>query len=190
MIKTIDDAIEFYAGREQQFSSFGASVLKRRPSALNELTQVAKDLGLPQDYVNSTNHLILEGVTLGFFELSPGDTSDICASLLMLNGQSRNPVLPSTLIHVAAFEADVIAVTKGSLGHGDSTVYFVDITTSPEVQVKPLAQSFDDFIVLASALDQAILEGSDDPERVIADLATKQPEGSVETWKIIASMMV
>lgn len=191
MIENINDALKFYAEREAKFSSFGAAVLKRRDRFLDDLDDVVNLLGLPESYARCAREIRMEGVALGYFDLCPGDTQDLCRSLLRLNGDGRNPVLPVNLLSVAAFDADIVAVTKGSPHHATGTVYFVDVTTSSKPQISAIADNFVDFLVLAGALDQAVLEDYDEPETMVGALALRLGcEGYAEKWKLIARMAV
>ncbi len=190
MIRTIEDALQFYEERKKEFEAFGSSVLRKRPSPLAGLEKVVRELGLPKGYAECANKLVMENVSLGYFELCPASRDDLCNSLEELNGLERNHKLPSHLLHVAAFEADIIAVTKGEPYHEGGTVFFVDVTTSPDTRVKPIARTFEEFIVLVSALDQMILEEVDDPEsEIVGVAATLLPQNYVLSWEEIASMV-
>ena len=131
----------------------------------------------------------MENVSLGFFHLSPGIRDDLCASLEFSNGEYRNPELSSQLLHVVAFEADIVAVAKGDPYHADGTVYYVDITSYPDIQTRPIADNFEDFLILASALHEATLEEKGNPQDVIGALALalSSKEDYVATWKEMAS---
>ncbi|MDO5658437.1 MAG: hypothetical protein Q4G36_08965 [Paracoccus sp. (in: a-proteobacteria)] len=189
MIENLDDALEFYAGREKEFSLFGAPVLRRRSEAIDDLDDVARELGLPESYVRCAKDLYMEGVSLGFFELCPGDPRDLCRSLLDFNSSMSNSILPQDLLHVANFDADIIAVPKGAPFHRMSTVYFVDITTSERAKINAISNSFSDFIVLASALYEAVLEDRSDPEGILCRLLLKLGcESYAGQWRRIASM--
>jgi hypothetical protein len=191
MIGTIEDALRFYEGRTKEFEAFGSSTLRKRLSPLAGLEGVVRKLGLPKDYAECADRLLMENVSLGYFELCPVIKDDLCASLEQLNGEERNLKLPSHLLHVAAFEADIIAVAKDEPYHKDGAVFFVDITTSPDSHVRPIAKTFGDFIVLASALDQMVLEENDDPEGAIANLAVALlSEEYAASWEEIAGMVV
>jgi len=190
MIKTVDDVLEFYSDREGGFSSFGASVLKKRAAPVEGLNQVASDLSLPKSYADFVNRFSIEGVTLGFFDLCPGDSKSICNSLRVLHGEFQNPLLPNNLLNVAGFDADIVYVEKATSEHEGGTVYFVDITKAPDASVKFLANSFESFVVLASALDQIVLDEIGDPRNTIFDLASKIGNPSqAENWRHIASMV-
>lgn len=191
MIESLNDALAFYARREREFASFGASVLKRRNEPLDGLEVVVRELGLPESYARCANDIQMEGVTLGFFDLCPGDTQSLYRSILNINTDARNPVLPMNLLCVAAFDADLVAVSKGSPFHAVGTVYFADVTTSPRPQISAIADNYVDFIILASALDEAVLEGYDEPEEIVSGLALRLGyENYVEKWKLIAGMVV
>lgn len=191
MIKNLNDAFAFYARREEEFASFGASALKRRNKPLDDLEIVVRELGLSESFARCANDVQMEGVTLGFFDLCPGDTQSLCRSILNLNTDARNPILPVNLLSVAAYDADLVAVSKGVPFHAVGTVYFADVTTSPKPQISAIADNYSDFIVLASALDEAVLEGYDEPEAVVSGLAIRLGcESYVDKWKLIARMVV
>ncbi|PTN01840.1 hypothetical protein C8N32_110122 [Rhodovulum imhoffii] len=191
MIMNLDDALLFYAEREEKFASFGATILKRRSRQLDGLNAVVEKLGLPASFARCADELCMERVSLGYFDLCPGDPESLCSSLLALNGDTRNPSLPDNLLSVAGFDADIIAVAKGEPHHVNGTVFYVDVTSSPIPQVTAISDSFSDFLVLASALDQVILEGRDDPEAAINQLALNLGyAGYADKWQLIASMAV
>lgn len=191
MIANIDDALLFYAEREEKFASFGANILKLRTGQLDNLHAVVEKLGLPDSFARCAAQLCMERVSLGYFDLCPGDPASLCSSLLALNGNTRNPGLPSNLLSVAGFDADLIAVVKDEPYHDNGTVYYVDLTSSLVPQVAAISDSFSDFLILASALDQAILEGHDDPEAAINQLASSLGYDSyADKWGLISSMAV
>ncbi|ASP35462.1 hypothetical protein CHH27_21280 [Labrenzia sp. VG12] len=108
----------------------------------------------------------------------------------MLNGEFQNPLLPNNLLNVAGFDADIIGVEKATSEHEGGSVYFVDITTAPDASVKFLANSFESFVVLASALDQIVLDEIGDPTNTIFELASEiGSSGQAENWRHIASMV-
>lgn len=191
MIMSLNEALLFYAEREEKFASFGATILKRRTGHLDGLNIVVEKLGLPDSFARCAAELCMEGVSLGYFDLCPGDPESLCSSLLALNGDTRNPGLPGNLLSVAGFDADLIAVAKGEPYHVNSTVFYVDVTSSPVPQVAAISDSFSNFLVLASALDQAILEGLDDPEAAMNQLSSKLGyDDYADQWQLIASMAV
>ena len=65
MMKTINEALDFYSGQEKKFSSFRASILKKRTVPVEELNQVASDLSLPKCYADFVNRYSVEGVSTG-----------------------------------------------------------------------------------------------------------------------------
>lgn len=191
MIMNLNDALLFYAEREEDFTSFGAAILKRRTLRLEGLNAVVEKLGLPDSFASCADELCMERVSLGYFDLCPGDPESLCSSLLALNGDTRNPSLPDNLLNVAGFDADLIAVAKGEPHHVNGTVFYVDVTSSPAPQITAISNSFCDFLVLASALDQAVLEGRADPETAITQLASNLGyAGYADKWRLIASMAV
>lgn len=191
MIENLDDALAFYAQHEGQFQSFGAAILKRRTDRLTGFSDVIEKLGLPDSFARCAHELCMEGVSLGYFDLCPGHTEDLCNSLYALNGENRNPSLPANLLSVAAFDSDIIAVAKGEPYHSNGTVFYVDIISSSVPQVSAIAKSFADFLVLASALDEAVLEEQDDPEIAIGKLASNLGYTDyAKNWQLIASMTV
>ena len=190
MVKTITEALEYYSSREQEIRSFGGAILKERVNPLVGLDQVVRGLGLSRSYTDFVSQYQVEGVSLGFFDLCPGDNVSVLDSLRELNGQFQNPLLPDNLVNVASFEADVIGIAKASPYHGDGSVYFVDITTAPGARVRPLASTFENFIVLASALDKIVVEETDNPTSAIVELALEVgADDYAESWRHIAGMV-
>ena len=191
MIANLNEALLFYAERKEEFASFGAAILKRRTGQLDGLNTVVEKLGLPDSFARCAAELCMERVSLGYFDLCPGDPESLCSSLLALDGDTRNPSLPGNLLNVAGFDADLIAVAKGEPYHANGTVFYVDVTSSPVPQIATISDNFSDFLILASALDQAILEGRDDPEAAINQLASNLGyDGYADKWQLIASMAV
>ncbi len=191
MIETLEDAFEFYTAREKEFASFGANVLKRRSTSFDGIYDVGTQFGLPDDYVRCARNIQMEGVTLGYFDLCPGEVGDLCLSLLSLNSAARRIDHSDRLIAVANFDADIVAVSKGDPFHLSATVFYVDVTTSAQPVISELAGNFCDFLTLASALDQSVLEGHDNPEATIMSLVLKLGhERSLDRWKGIARMVI
>ena len=190
MVKAITEALEYYSSREQEIRSFGGAILKERVNPLVGLDQFVRGLGLSRSYTDFVSQYQVEGVSLGFFDLCPGDNVSVLDSLRELNGQFQNPLLPDNLVNVASFEADIIGIAKASPYHGDGSVYFVDITIAPGARVRPLASTFENFIVLASALDKIVVEETDNPTSAIIELALDiGSDDYVESWRHIAGMV-
>ena len=191
MIANLNEALLFYAEREGEFASFGADILKRRTGQMDGLNAVVEKQVLPDSFARCAAELCMERVSLGYFDLCPGDPESLCNSLLALNGDTRNPSLPSNFLSVAGFDVDLIAVAKGEPHHANGKVFYVDVTSSPVPQIGTLSDNFSDFLILASALDQVILEGRVDPEAAINQVASNLGyDGYADNWQLIASMAV
>ena len=85
----------------------------------------------------------------------------------MSSRKGGNPARHSQVSGKTDGDADIVGVEKATSEHEGGSVYFVDITTAPDASVKFLANSFESFVALASALDQIVLDKIGDPRNTI-----------------------
>jgi hypothetical protein len=114
---------------------------------------------LPRTYLDCIQRVNPAGVSIGYFQLSPGcrRSGDLVNDLIVTNTDPSNPFIPfygrRGMYEVARLEADPICVARQGSTLPAGTVAQLDICTSPKVSVLPLAPDFLTLLLLAGNLD-------------------------------------
>lgn len=150
MQKNISDVIKFFEDRPMPFPEN----IHVRKCALSPRLPL---LGLPRSYIEFVERIFVENVHIGNVRLGP-HTGSLSDYLIHVNEDDiKNPCIDSDFVAVATTEGDWIVVPKGSQGHNDGRVFYVDISTGFFPGPQHIADTFESFVITTSNLYEYIL---------------------------------
>lgn len=171
MIFTLNDLIAYTHTQASVAPATVADELRiTRPGCTeNELRCLSKALpGIPESYLSVIGSMNINGVVIGYFELTPGRgvTINIVEKLSRFNDMSHG--LPNISTHrdgaylIAKLEADPIGIIyrANRFEVGQVVLYEHD---RPEALPGVLADSFEQFLLIAGNLDE-ILGSRESPD--------------------------
>ena len=176
MIRTLDDLIAYTQQLADNLPELRDSIVIKRPGCSPDAIVRLKAAlaGIPQSYLDVVSAIDLNGIAIGYFQLSPGSGKDFVDKLVRCNTATANPAADrfhsDGVYQVASWEADPIGVAyhAGPFGVGQVVKYNV---ANPKQKPNLLADNFEHFLLLAVNLD-AIRDkyaDSDDPSQAIAE---------------------
>ncbi|MCD9146639.1 hypothetical protein [Pseudophaeobacter flagellatus] len=155
MLKTMSEAIEFYDTLNRaEDADYRFPVLKLRPD--QQESSSLKEFGLPKSYLDFVCRYEIEDVSISFLNLGPIPSESLQQFLRDRNGMNANPYVPDNMLEVASFEADPLLVTKGSHGHSDGRVFYLDISTGYFPPPVFLAESFPSMVLTAANIEKLL----------------------------------
>jgi hypothetical protein len=134
-------------------------VINRPGCSLEAVSALAEKLpGVPDSYLSVIKAIRLDGVVIGYFQLSPSafEGRDLTEKVISCNDPVQNPLVEGHRIYrvyeVASWEADPIGVvhTDGVFKVGQVVKYNIG---NPGERPVVLANDFEQFLLLASNLD-------------------------------------
>lgn len=205
MIASLDELIAFSRRLGEALPELRESIVIGRPGCSPEaVNALAKKLpGLPESYLSVIKTVRLDGIAIGYFQLSPSafEGRDLTEKVVSANDPAHNPLAERHrkygVYQVASWEADPIGVVhaNGMFKVGQVVKYNIG---NPGEKPVVLANGFDQFLLLAGSLDairdkhadtddpvQAMKEFSDAAKRLLpsdSDMAS--------AWESIARVVL
>ncbi len=153
ILKTISDVQKYMHERALIFPRIAQKITLSEGDSDLPL-EVVNALNLPHGYLCMAKRFRLNGVAIGYFELSPGyPNKSLGESLLEENGDDSLVKMfgDDSLIAVAAYESDPICVASNASDCAGN-VYFLDVMSDPIWKVFRIADSFEKFMIFAGNL--------------------------------------
>ena len=188
----MEEVISFYQDIKTELGGSSSCVLEPRVGGITN-SEKLPDFGLSADYLDFIENYNTERVAIGFLSLDPLNTGDIVQSIYELNGENKNPCIDDQFIHIASFEADPMLIRKAEHMHGNSAIYFQDISTGFFPSPLKIAENFVQFIICMANLDFLGTKNCDDITssfRVILDEMTPPISNQQKTSMLALSQMV
>jgi hypothetical protein len=205
VITSIDELAAFTRTLADKLPELRDSIVLQQPGYPQDaLDFLSSELpGIPQSYLSVVKSFRLDGIAIGYFQLSPQsfDGNNLIEKLIACNKSGANPFAERHQQHgvyqVASWEADPICVVykDGPYKKGQIVKYSVE---NPTARPIVLADTFEQFLVLAGNLD-AIRDSyseSDDSSvglsefrMCLAQLASQNKE-IIPAWEAIASIVL
>jgi hypothetical protein len=145
---------------------------------------------LPDSYLEVAIRISLSGRSIGYIRLTPPGGGGIVSVLIEANQSSANPFLDrlkeEQVIEVGSVEGDPLVVAPGV-----GEVYLL-IHDDPGMPLRPIASSFENLVLLAGNLEQAMFsheepnEALEEFEKVLTLL--EQKPAAQEWWSEYARM--
>jgi len=204
MIRNFDDLLAYTGTLAAASPEIAAETRIVRPGcAPHVIAALERALpGLPESYLSVLASLAIDGIVIGYFELTPSSAlaRNLVDKLQMFNDPDQAPMARYyrryEVYHVASWEADPVCVA-----HADGTfrlgqiVKFneADPTTPPIL----LADGFEEFLLVAANLDEIRAlhvnrpaRAADEFKAYLAPLVAHRQDDMLSAWIKIASVVL
>ncbi len=158
MLKTLIDVHNYTRREAAAFPELPADrvVFRSGGVAQDALTKLAREIGLPPLYQACANAWTLQGISIGYFTLSPnsGPKGDLVADLRHVNLNKKNypsAAQSNDFVNVASEEGNWICIGSATSIHPD-VVFHIESMQSPDMIVAEISDSFDKLIILGANL--------------------------------------
>lgn len=203
MLATVNDLIAYSHRLANDLPGLRDSIVVDRPgcSQVEIAALVAALPDLPESYTSVATAVKLDGVAIGYFQLSPGVHGDgLAGKLIACNEPSITPMARRYRNHgvyqVASWEADSIAVAHASTTFNIGQIVKYN-AGNPVVRPTVLADSFEQFLLMAGTLDEIRDKHGDNPPEAmsefntyLAPIVTGRKDDMAWTWKTIAEVVL
>jgi len=202
MIDSLDDLVRYSEEVAKASPLISKKVQIVRPGCQPEVVAALRQLlpGLPESYLSVAESIAIDGIVIGYFNLTPGlPRARITEKLRVSNDPVMAPMAERFRQHgvyqVASWEADPICVTHtaGMFEIGQLVMYNVGMPAEPPVV---LADSFEQLLLIAGNL-QEIGDKYDEPARALgefraylAPLVAGRKDDMESTWTQIAGVVL
>ena len=201
MIRNLDDLIGYTRKLGDKLPALRDSIVLERPGCTLEVAnEIGEALpGIPESYLDVAKAIRLVGIAIGYFQLAPNsyNGTDLLEKLVDCNSTTamRSRFDDDGVFQVASWEADPIAVVHRSGRHAVGEVLKYN-AGNPEQDAAALANSFEQFLLLAGNLDAVRdkyadvddpSEGIPEFEACLGEIASGR---DVSAWKIIAEVVL
>jgi hypothetical protein len=203
MLTTFNDLIAYSHRLANALPDFRDSIVIDRPGcSQSEIATLMKALpGLPDSYTSVAKAVKLDGVAIGYFQLSPSSRGNgLADKLVACNDPSITPMANHYRTHgvyqVASWEADPIAVAHVSTTFNVGQVVKYN-AGNPAARPTVLADDFEQFLLMAGTLDEIRGKHGDDPAQAmskfnayVAPIVSDRRDDMASTWKTIAEVVL
>lgn len=207
MLTSIQDLVQYSKRQAAKWPEISSRIEIREPgfSAVEIHELNARMRGLPQSYLSILARLDLRGISIGFFELTPGDLEKIglAQSLLLNNDSSKSPYARfadrDRTILVAAYEAEPIGVASTTCVTWPTGTMVLYDHENLDSQPAELSRSFEDLLLTAGNLDSIRDKASEDSSsaEAIAEFDRYLQSNNrfftpqmMQTWRAIAEVIL
>jgi hypothetical protein len=203
MLTTFNDLIAYSHRLANDLPDLRDSIVIDRPGCSQaEIAALVKALpGLPDSYTSVAKAVKLDGVAIGYFQLSPSSRGNgLADKLVACNDPSITPMASHYQTHsvyqVASWEADPIAVVHASTMFNVGQVVKYN-TGNPVARPTVLADDFEQFLLVAGTLDEIRDKHGEDPAQAmnkfnayLAPIVGGRKDDMASTWKTIAEVVL
>jgi hypothetical protein len=203
MLATIDDLIAYSHRLASGLPDLRGSIVIDRPGCSEaEIAALVKALpDLPDSYTSVAKNVKLDGVAIGYFQLSPGCRGNgLVEKLVVSNDPLSTPMASRCQAHdaylVASWEADAVAVAHAATTFNIGQVVKYNIG-NPMARPTVLADDFEHFLLIAGTLDEIRDKHGDDPAEAVGKfsayltpIVVGRKDDMAATWKMIAEVVL
>jgi hypothetical protein len=204
MINTLDDVVEYTQRRGKALPELRDEIVVTQPGCSDaDMVQLTEVLpGLPDNYLSVIRRLKVNGVSIGSLGLGPfsSPAGGLVESLIEANEPGICPFSEycqrDGVYWVASWEADPIGVAHAGsrFGVGQLVIYNIGNVDQPP---RPLAEDFEQFLLLAATLQETSDTHRDDDTadaalaefRACAQQFTKS-DAILSMWDVIAGVVL
>ena len=186
MIRNLKELIGYLDVKARSFPVIASEIRLLSPGLtkgeIEELTSVFPDL--PDSYFEVLKKVKVENISIGYFNISPGGSNkfNFVERLSRLNSGFDNPFLDhmkvENIIEVASLEADPICVGCRNTNKGGK-VYIYDHTELNNFEIKLIANSFEEMLILAGNISEVKMSFKDNMEAGVNELTRRIKEFNV-----------
>ncbi|WP_339453360.1 SMI1/KNR4 family protein [Pseudomonas sp. JAI120] len=171
MINDLGGLIKYSEKIAARFSVIASEIKLCSPGySKNYLSSLREDgQHFPDDYLVLLERVQVLGVSIGQLNLwpVPYGRRELSSVLIEANRSPENPWLTfyndNEIVEVARWEANIICLgRKDSSNNGK--VYFLDISSGHKLSLRPMADSFEQLIIVASNLHEVSIDYEEEPE--------------------------
>lgn len=193
MINDLEGLIKYSEEMAAKFPAISSAIKLYSPGYSKGYLSVLRENGqhLPRDYLTLLERVQVLGVSIGQLNLwpVPYGRRELRSSLIEANSSPENPWLEfyvdNNVVEVARWEANIICLgRKNSVD--ESKVYFLDISSGLQLTLRPMADSFEQLMIVAGNLHEVSMDYGSDPETgvqvfvlCLASLGIKEHASSV-----------
>ncbi len=180
MINNLDELIQYSEKMAVRFSVISSEIKLCSPGCSESYLSAlrARAHYFPDDYLALLGRVNLLGVSMGQLNLwpVPYGRHDVLSSLVEANRSPENPWLrfydDNAVIEVARWEANIICLGRRNT-RDPGSVYFFDIRSGPNRCLRPMADSFEQLMVVAGNLHEVAMEYEAEPESGVKDFSSR-----------------
>ena len=180
MINDLDGLIKYSEKMATRFSVIASEIKLCSPGCSKNYLSVLREDGqyFPDDYLELLERVQVLGVSIGQLNLwpVPYGRRELSSVLIEANKSPENPWLKfyddNEIVEVARWEANIICLgRKGSSDRGK--VYFLDISSGLKLSLRPMADSFEQLMILAGNMHEVSMDYEAEPESGVQEFSLR-----------------
>lgn len=171
VINDLEGLVRYSEEMAGKFPAISSEIKLYSPGCSKDYLSVLREdeQHFPCDYLALLERVQVLGVSIGQLNLwpVPYGRRELRSSLIEANSSPENPWLEfyvdNNIVEVARWEANIICLgRKNTVNEGK--VYFLDISSGPQLTLRPMADSFEQLMVVAGNLHEVSMDYESDPE--------------------------
>lgn len=188
MINDLDGLIKYSEKMATRFSVIASEIKLCSPGCSKNYLSALREDGqyFPDDYLELLERVQVLGISIGQLNLwpVPYGRRELSSVLIEANKSPENPWLKfyddNEIIEVARWEANIICLgRKGSSDRGK--VYFLDISSGLKLSLRPMADSFEQLMILAGNMHEVSMDYEAEPESGVQEFSLRLVTLGVKT---------
>lgn len=188
MINDLDGLIKYSEKMAAKFPVIASEIKLCSPGCSRNYLSALRADGqyFPDDYLVLLERVQVLGVSIGQLNLwpVPYGRRELLSVLIEANRSPENPWLKfyddNEIVEVGRWEANIICL--GRKGSGDKgKVYFLDINSGLKLNLRPMADSFEQLMILAGNMHEVSMDYEAEPESGVQEFSLRLVKLGVKT---------